>query len=86
MIGNIDNDQAAHLMPLIVTVTKASPVETYVSRGGFNGHGRINLTVFFDAEEGDKRADNKRLAFRASLLPEVIKALGQADKIGGGRG
>jgi len=69
-------------MPVIATIQKNSREEIRVSRDEYNGHDLINLRVFFDAGEGDMRPGNKGLAFNASLLPEVMKALVQAQKIG----
>lgn len=67
-------------MPLVATIPKNSREKIRVSRDEYNGHDLINLRIFYDAGEGDMRPSKKGLAFKVSILPEMMEALDFAGK------
>ncbi|MDA8746658.1 transcriptional coactivator p15/PC4 family protein [Litoreibacter sp.] len=68
-------------MSLIASIAKNSREEIRVSRDEYNGHDLINLRVFYDAGEGEMRPGKQGVAFKATLLPDVLNALGMASEL-----
>lgn len=63
----------------IAAIRKNAREELRVSLCEFNGHQLANLRIWFTADDGTMRPGNKGLAFKLTLLPEVIEALHSAE-------
>ncbi|WP_298359492.1 PC4/YdbC family ssDNA-binding protein [uncultured Litoreibacter sp.] len=70
-------------MPVTGTITKNVKDEIRVSRDECNGLNMINLRVSYAAVPGEKRPSKQGVAFRASILPEMMEALDCAGQSGG---
>ena len=68
-------------MSVIATIPKNSREEIRISREDFKGTDLVSLRVYFQADDGDMRPSKKGIAFKASLLPEILEALGMASQL-----
>lgn len=63
----------------IAAIRKNAREELRVSLSEFNGHQLANLRIWFTADDGTMRPGNKGLAFKLTMLPDVIEALQSAE-------
>lgn len=59
-------------------IPKNSREEIRITAEHFKGRDIINFRVWYRDAEGEMRPGKQGLAFRAELLPALVKALGQA--------
>lgn len=64
---------------LIATIRKNSREEIRVSLGEYQGHSVAHVRVWFKAADGSMRPSRSGLAFRVDLLPEIARALSEAN-------
>lgn len=64
---------------VIATIPKNSREEVRISLSEFRGVDLINLRIWFDAKDGDKRPSKDGLALRLEKLPDLIQALQGAE-------
>ncbi len=62
-------------------IPKNKREEIRISRETFKGTDLVNVRVFFDAGEGEMRPGKQGVAFRTSLLPDVLDALTKASEM-----
>ena len=65
----------------LASIPKNSREEIRISLDEFKGHQLVNLRVFFKADDGEMRPSKKGLAFKASLLPDMLDALRKASEL-----
>jgi len=58
-----------------IEITKNAREVIRVERQDFKGHDVINLRVFYDAGDGEMKPGKQGVAFRATLLPDIVRAL-----------
>jgi len=59
-----------------VDIQKNSREVLRVQREDYQGHDMLNLRVWYDDGTGELRPTKKGVAFKATLIPELINALG----------
>ena len=65
-----------------VTIAKNSREVIRIERQDYKGHDLINISVFYTDAAGELRPGKHGLAFKATLLPEVLMALeGFAEEV-----
>ncbi|HZH10568.1 MAG TPA: PC4/YdbC family ssDNA-binding protein [Microvirga sp.] len=64
---------------LVATIRKNSREEIRVSLGEYQGHTVAHARVWFKAADGTMRPSRSGLAFRVDLLPEIARALSEAN-------
>lgn len=68
-------------MTAIATIKKNSREELRVTLDEFRGHHLVNIRVFYDAGDGEKKPGKQGIAVKVELLPELLAALGTAEKV-----
>ena len=66
-------------MTVIASIPKNSREEIRITREDFKGTDLVSLRVYFQADDNTMRPSKKGIAFKASLLPEVMNALKTAN-------
>ncbi|MGC3940471.1 transcriptional coactivator p15/PC4 family protein [Roseobacter sp. EG26] len=58
-----------------IEIQKNSREVFRISRGEFKGHDMLNIRVFYQSEGGDKLPGKQGVAIKATLLPDIVRAL-----------
>lgn len=66
-------------MTVIATIPKNSQQEIRVSLENYQGHDLLNMRVWFQSQDGDMRPGKQGLAIRLALLPDLTRALQEAE-------
>ena len=67
-------------MTAIATIKKNSREEIRVTLDEFRGHHLVNIRVFYDAGDGEMKPGKQGIAVKVELFPELLAALGTAEK------
>lgn len=67
-------------MTAIATIKKNSREEIRVTLDEFRGHHLVNIRVFYDAGDGEMKPGKQGIAVKVELFPELLAALGAAEK------
>lgn len=65
----------------IAIIPKNAREELRISLDEFNGHELLNLRIWFHTGDGEMRPTKKGVALKVALLPELLAALVEAEKV-----
>jgi len=65
----------------IATIKKNASEEIQISLTNFKGHNLIGIRVFAETDKGEKVPTKKGLACNVKLIPELMAALEQAERV-----
>lgn len=66
-----------------VIIPKNAREEIRVERSEFKGHDLVQMRVWYDPGDGDKKPGNKGLAVKSDKVPDLIRALSQVAGLEG---